>query len=71
MSRARSTALSGVLALSLLGLAAWGSDSSDSESGGASLSSVTLGGAQGEEPQVTFDGRLDATTTETKVWFVG
>ena len=61
MSRVRSAALSGVLALSLLGLAACGSDSSDAESGGASLSSVTIEGEQGEEPKVTFDGRLDGS----------
>ena len=71
MSRVRSTALSGVLALSLLGLAACGSDSSDSGSGGASLSSVTIEGAQGEEPKVTFDGRLDSSETETEVLVEG
>ncbi len=71
MSRVRSAALSGVLALSLLGLAACGSGSSDSESGGASLSSVTIEGPQGEEPQVTFDGRLDASQDETKVLVEG
>ena len=71
MSRVRSAALSGVLALSLLGLAACGSDSSDSDSGGASLSSVTIEGAQGEEPQVTFDGRLDGSKEETEVLVEG
>lgn len=71
MSRVRSAALSGVLALSLLGLAACGSGSSDSESGGASLSSVTIEGPQGEEPQVTFDGRLDGSQDETKVLVEG
>lgn len=71
MSRARSTALSGVLALSLLGLAACGSDSSDSGADGASLSSVTIEGQQGEEPQVTFDGRLDPSETETEILVEG
>lgn len=71
MSRVRSAALSGVLALSLLGLAACGSDSSDPESGGASLSSVTIEGKQGEEPKVTFDGRLDGSKEETKVVIEG
>jgi peptidylprolyl isomerase len=51
----------------MLGLAACGSGSSDSEEGGASLSSVTVEGKQGEEPKVTFDGRLDGTETETEV----
>ncbi len=71
MSRVRTAALSGVLALSLLGLAACGSDSSDSESGGGTLSSVTIEGKQGEAPQVTFDGRLDGSKTETKVVIEG
>ena len=71
MSRVRSAALSGVLALSLLGLAACGSDSSDSESGGASLSSVTIDGKQGEEPKVTFDGALDGSKDETDVVIEG
>jgi peptidylprolyl isomerase len=71
VSRVRSAALSGVLALSLLGLAACGSDSSDPESGGASLSSVTIEGKQGEEPKVTFDGRLDGSKEETKVIIEG
>ena len=71
MSRVRSAALSGVLALSLLGLAACGSGDSDSESGGASLSSVTIEGDQGEEPTVTFDGRLDPSATESEVLVEG
>ena len=71
MFRTRSAALSGVLALSLLGLAACGSDSSDSEAGGASLSSVTIEGEQGKAPEVTFDGRLDGTKTETEVLIEG
>ncbi len=71
MSRVRTAALSGVLALSLLGLAACGSDSSDPESGGASLSSVSITGEQGEEPKVTFDGRLDGSKSETKVVIEG
>jgi peptidylprolyl isomerase len=71
VSRVRSAALSGVLALSLLGLAACGSDDSDSESGGASLSSVTIEGKQGEEPKVTFDGRLDGSKAETEVVIEG
>jgi peptidylprolyl isomerase len=67
VSRVRSAALSGVLALSLLGLAACGSGSSDTEEGGQPLSSVTIEGKQGEEPKVTFDGRLDGSTEETDV----
>ena len=51
----------------MLGLAACGSGSSDSEEAGASLSSVTIEGKQGAEPKVTFDGRLDGTKTETEV----
>ena len=71
MSRVRSAALSGVLALSLLGLAACGSDSSDPESGGASLSSVKIEGEQGKEPKVTFDGPLDGEKEETEVVIKG
>jgi peptidylprolyl isomerase len=52
----------------MLGLAACGSGSSDSSEGGASLSSVKIEGKQGEEPKVTFDGRLnDSEETETLV----
>jgi FKBP-type peptidyl-prolyl cis-trans isomerase len=71
VSRVRSAALSGVLALSLLGLAACGSDSSDADEGGAPLSSVTIAGKQGEEPKVTFDGRLDPSEEETEVLVEG
>ena len=72
MSRVRSAALSGVLALSLLGLAACGSGSSDADDQGtATLSSVTVEGKQGEEPKVTFDGRLDGTKTETDTLIEG
>lgn len=71
MSRVRSAALSGVLTLSLLGLAACGSDSSDADEGGAPLSSVTIEGEQGEEPKVTFDGRLDGSQAETEVLVEG
>ena len=79
MSRVRSLssggahrrALSGVLALGLLGLAACGSGSSDSDEAGASLSSVTVEGKQGKEPEVTFDGRLDGSETETDVLIEG
>jgi peptidylprolyl isomerase len=71
VSRVRSAALSGVLALSLLGLAACGSGSSDPESDGASLSSVKIEGKQGEEPKVTFDGPLDGDKDETKVIIEG
>ncbi|CUR59265.1 putative Peptidyl-prolyl cis-trans isomerase [metagenome] len=71
MSRVRSAALSGVLTLSLLGLAACGSGSSDTEEGGKSLSSVTIEGKQGEEPKVTFDGRLDGSEDETEVLVEG
>lgn len=69
--RTRRQALGGVLALSLLGLAACGSDSSDSGGSGASLSSVTIEGAQGTAPKVTFDGPLDGTKTETEVLIEG
>ncbi|SED09307.1 peptidylprolyl isomerase [Nocardioides exalbidus] len=71
MSRVRSAALSGVLALTLLGLAACGSASSDDEAGGAPLSSVTITGDQGKEPKVTFDGRLDGSQEETEVLVEG
>ena len=70
--RARRGALSGVLALSLLGLAACGSGSSDADDqGSATLSSVTVEGKQGKEPKVTFDGRLDGTKTETETLIEG
>ncbi len=75
MSRVRSAAhrraLSGVLAVSLLGLAACGTESSGSDEGTASLSSVTVEGEQGKEPEVTFDGRLDPSETETEVLIEG
>jgi peptidylprolyl isomerase len=71
VSRERTAALSGVLSLSLLGFAACGSASSDSEEGGAGLSSVTIEGKQGEEPKVTFDGRLDPSQEETQVLVEG
>lgn len=55
----------------MLGLAACGSGSSDSEEGGQPLSSVTIEGKQGEEPKVTFDGRLDGSPEETEVLVEG
>lgn len=56
----------------MLGLAACGSASSESDSeGGAPLSSVTIEGKQGKEPKVTFDGRLDGSKTETEVLVEG
>src|SRR5690349_454508 len=55
----------------MLGLAACGSGSSDTEEGGASLSSVTIEGKQGSEPKVTFDGRLDGSKEETEVLVEG
>lgn len=55
----------------MLGLAACGSGSSDSEEGGQPLSSVTIEGKQGEEPKVTFDGRLDGSQEETEVLVEG
>jgi peptidylprolyl isomerase len=55
----------------MLGLAACGSASSDSEEGGQPLSSVTIEGKQGEEPKVTFDGRLDGSQEETEVLVEG
>ncbi len=70
MSRARSAALSGLLSLSLLGLAACGSQSSESESG-AGLDSVTIEGEVGKKPEVTFDGRLDGDQAKTKVLVEG
>ncbi|WP_439939541.1 FKBP-type peptidyl-prolyl cis-trans isomerase [Nocardia sp. N13] len=54
----------------MLGLAACGSGASDSDEGGASLSSVTIEGKQGEKPKVTFDGRLDSSE-ETEVLVEG
>ena len=69
--RAHRRALSGVLAVSLLGLAACGSESSEADEGTATLSSVTVEGKQGEEPKVTFDGRLDPSKTETDVVIEG
>ena len=70
MSRARSAALSGLLSLSLLGLAACGSQSSESEPG-AGLESVTIDGEVGKKPKVTFGGRLDGDQAETKVVIEG
>ena len=55
----------------MLGLAACGSGSSDSGAGGEPLSSVTIEGKQGEEPKVTFDGRLDGSQAETEVLVEG
>ncbi len=55
----------------MLGLAACGSGSSDSEAGGQPLSSVTIEGKQGEEPKVTFDGRLDGSQEEMDVLVEG
>lgn len=55
----------------MLGLAACGSGSSDADEGGAPLSSVTIEGKQGEEPKVTFDGRLDGSEEETEVLIEG
>ena len=67
MSRARSAALSGLLSLSLLGLAACGSQSSESESeSGAGLDAVTIEGEVGKKPKVTFDDRLDGDPAETE-----
>jgi peptidylprolyl isomerase len=55
----------------MLGLAACGSGSSDPDEGGESLSSVTIEGEQGKEPEVTFDGRLDGSPAETEVLIEG
>lgn len=71
MSRVRSAVLGGLLSLSLVGLAACGSSSSDTEEGGKSLSSVKIEGKQGKEPEVTFDGRLDGSKTETETVIEG
>lgn len=71
MSRVRSAVLGGLLSLSLVGLAACGSSSSDTEEGGKPLSSVTIEGKQGKEPKVTFDGRLDGSKTETETVIEG
>jgi len=70
MSRARSAALSGLLCFSLLGLAACGSQASESEAG-AGLESVTIEGEPGKKPKVTFDGQLDGEQAETKVLVEG
>lgn len=71
MSRVRSAVLGGLLSLTLVGLAACGSSSSDTEEGGKPLSSVTIEGKQGKEPEVTFDGRLDGSKTETETVIEG
>lgn len=71
MSRVRSAVLGGLLSLSLVGLAACGSSSSDTEEGGKPLSSVKIEGKQGKEPKVTFDGRLDGSKTETETVIEG
>lgn len=56
----------------MLGLAACGSATSESDAeGGAPLSSVTIEGKQGEEPKVTFDGRLDGSQEEVDVLVEG
>jgi peptidylprolyl isomerase len=70
--RPRSTkaVASSLLALSLLGLTACGSDEADSTPG-AGLDSVTIEGKQGEAPEVTFDGRLDPEKGETEVLVEG
>ncbi len=52
--------------LALTSLAACGSDE-DSEAGGAGIESVTFGGKEGKEPEVTFDGRLSGAKLTTKV----
>lgn len=71
MTRVRTAALGSLLSLSLVGLAACGSSSSDTEEGGKSLSSVTIEGKQGAEPKVTFDGRLDGSDDETEILVEG
>lgn len=58
--RARSAATSGLLVLSLLGLAACGTDEAPGSQPSADLDSVKIEGAQGKKPKVTFDGRLGA-----------
>lgn len=63
----RSTALAGVLLLALGGLAACGDDEASSGSTGGGLDSVTVEGDPGAVPKVTFDDRLAAEDTETKV----
>lgn len=59
-----------LLPLALLaGLTACGGDdgSSSSSSTGEGLSAVTIEGAVGKDPQVTWDGKLDVDKLETKV----
>lgn len=58
--RVRTAATSGLLVLSLLGLAACGSDEAPGSEPTAGLDSVKIAGDQGKEPKVTFDGRLRA-----------
>lgn len=65
-SHSRATAASGVLLLALGGLAACGDDEGAGTSG-AGLDSVTVEGAAGKEPKVTFDGRVAVDETEEKV----
>ena len=56
--------------LSLLGLAACGSEEAD-PTPGAGLDSVTIEGDHGKAPKVTFDGRLDPDDGETQVLIEG
>lgn len=58
----RVPALLAILCLSLSGLTACGDDDGDSGNTGK----VTVSGEFGEEPTVTFDGRVDRKTTEYK-----
>ncbi|KRF32339.1 FKBP-type peptidyl-prolyl cis-trans isomerase [Nocardioides sp. Soil805] len=73
MSRPRSTrtrrtrlaALSGVLLLSTVGLAACGDD--DGASSGAGLDAVSVTGDPGTEPKVTFDEQVEPDGIESEV----
>ncbi len=55
----------------LLALAACGDDTDSGESSGGGLDAVTIEGEVGTAPEVTWDGQLDVTETETKVIVTG
>lgn len=59
----RVVALLGTLCLLLLGLTACGSD----EAGADNSGSVEVTGQFGQDPKVTYDGRLERTTTDVQV----
>jgi peptidylprolyl isomerase len=63
ISLRRVPALLGLASLLLTGLTACGSDDSGAESSG----SVTVAGEFGKAPEVTYDGRVERTSSETTV----